>query len=98
MSGEQTLNILLAPHVSEKAANSSNGYRQYVFKVAPFANKIEIRKAVVDLFGVKVRSVRTSTVKSKACRFGKTIGRHSGWKKAYVTLEQGQEIDIATKE
>jgi len=96
VSNERALTILLAPHVSEKCSQMSGAYRLYGFKVAKDATKPEIKKAVEELFSVKVRSVRINNIKSKAARFGKTQGRHSAWKKAYVTLTQGQEIDLTS--
>ena len=95
MRQEKLLNVLKAPHVSEKAAMSSNGYRQYVFKVVTAANKIDVREAVESLFEVKVRHVRICNVRGKKVRFGRIEGRKKDWKKAYITLERDQEIDIA---
>ena len=97
MNKERILTILRAPHVSEKAAMSSNGYSQYVFKVASDSSKFEIREAVEQLFEVKVRNVRVCNVKGKQVRFGRMMGRQQDWKKAYVTLERDQQIDIAGK-
>ena len=65
-----------------------------VFKVAKDATKPEIKQAVEALFTVKVRSVQVSNMKSKSARFGKTMGRHKAWKKAYVILALDQEIDL----
>ena len=93
MNEATLLNVLLAPHVSEKT-DINNGYRQYAFKVLPQVTKPIIKQSVEKLFKVKVRSVNIVNVKSKEARFGRTIGRHQGWKKAYVTLERGQEIDF----
>lgn len=95
MNKERVLTVLRAPHVSEKAAMSSNGYSQYVFEVAKDACKFEIRTAVEQLFNVKVRNVRVCNVKGKQVRFGRRLGRRSDWKKAYVTLDGDQQIDIA---
>lgn len=95
MNKERILTILRAPHVSEKASKSSNGYRQYAFKVAKDACKFEIREAVEKLFDVKVKKVRVCNVKGKQVRFGRMLGSRNDWKKAYITLEQDQEIDIA---
>lgn len=97
MNKERILTILRAPHVSEKAAMSSNGYSQYVFKVASDSSKFEIREAVEQLFEVKVRNVRVCNVKGKRVRFGRMMGRQQDWKKAYITLERDQQIDIAGK-
>lgn len=97
MNKEKILTTLRAPHVSEKATMSSNGYSQYVFKVARNSNKLEVREAVEQLFAVKVRNVRICNVKGKRVRFGRMMGRQQGWKKAYVTLERDQHIDIAAR-
>lgn len=98
MNEERLLSVLLAPHVSEKSSYASGDYRQYAFRVAPDATKIEIRDAVEHLFSVKVRNVRTNNVKGKVKRFGRTLGKRSGWKKAYVSLAAGHEIDAGGKE
>ena len=96
MRDERSLKVLLAPHISEKvSSNSQGGYRQYAFKVMPDATKPEIKRAVEELFKVQVRSVRVLNAKGKTARFRQTLGRRSGWRKAYVTLAQGQEIDVA---
>jgi len=97
MMGNNVFQVLLAPYVTEKSSMSSSDYRQYVFKVAKDSTKIEIKKAVEELFEVSVRSVRTTNVKGKTVRFGRTAGKHKDWKKAYVTLAAGQEIDLATQ-
>ncbi len=93
MNKERLYQVLLAPHVSEKAsiAGESN---QVVFKVATTATKLEIKKAVESLFEVKVKSVCTLNVKGKVKRFGKTLGSRNDWKKAYVTLHEGFDIDF----
>ncbi|HHC72427.1 MAG TPA: 50S ribosomal protein L23 [Thiotrichales bacterium] len=88
------MKVLLAPHVSEKAARVGDLANQVVFKVRRDATKPEIRKAVEMLFDVKVTDVTTVNVKGKVKRFGHTIGRRSDWKKAYVTLAEGNEIDF----
>lgn len=88
------LSILKAPHVTEKSAQSSHAYRQYAFKVASDATKPEVKKAVEQLFKVNVHSVRICNVKSKQKRVGRIMGQHKGWKKAYVSLPQDQEIDL----
>lgn len=95
MNKERILTILRKPHISEKAAMASNGYSQYVFEVARDSNKAEIREAIEQLFNVKVRNVRVLNMKGKRVRFGRMLGRQQDWKKAYVTLERDQEIDIA---
>ena len=91
MSGQERLmNVLLAPHVSEKGARLQQDSNQVVFRVRPDANKDEIRRAVELMFEVKVAEVRVANVKGKSKRFGQRIGQRSDWKKAYVRLAEGQ--------
>ena len=94
MRDAQLLNVLLSPHISEKGSVIGANYRQYVFKVASQYNKLEIKKAVEFIFKVKVTAVRIVNVKSKKVKFGKIMGKHNAWKKAYVTLGADQEIDF----
>jgi large subunit ribosomal protein L23 len=94
MSQERLMKVLLAPHVSEKTTRVADQANQVVFKVLPDASKIEIKKAVELLFEVKVSSVQVSNMKGKLKRFGQSIGRRKSWKKAYVTLAEGQDIDF----
>lgn len=94
MNEERLLKVLLAPHVSEKVATVAEQNNQYVFKVATNATKPEIKKAVEMLFDVQVGEVKVCNVKAKQKRFGAIQGRRNGWKKAYVTLKAGQEIDL----
>lgn len=94
MNQERLINVLLAPVVSEKSTVVAETDNQYVFKVVPDATKPEIKGAVESLFNVHVEQVRVSNMKGKQKRFGARQGRRSGWKKAYVTLESGQEIDF----
>ncbi|TCO82282.1 LSU ribosomal protein L23P [Plasticicumulans lactativorans] len=94
MNQERLLKVLLAPHVSEKSAGVAESGSQVVFKVAADATKPEIKGAVEMLFNVKVKSVNVSNVKGKRKRFGARFGVRSDWKKAYVALEAGQEIDF----
>ncbi|AHG76570.1 50S ribosomal protein L23 [Mannheimia varigena] len=91
---ERLLNVLKAPHISEKATNNAEKGNTIVFKVALDANKVEIANAVEQLFEVKVDSVRTVVVKGKTKRRGAKVGRRSDWKKAYVTLAEGQSLDF----
>lgn len=95
MSKERILQVLLAPHVSEKASMVADSSNQHVFKVLTDANKTEIKQAVEELFEVKVAQVRVMNVKGKAKRFGQRNGKRSDWRKAYVTLAVGQDIDFA---
>lgn len=94
MIDERLTKILLAPIVSEKSTRLADESRQMVFKVLPNASKPEIREAVEKMFDVKVTAVKTSNVKGKVKRFGQTMGRRSDWKKAYVTLAEGSDIDF----
>jgi large subunit ribosomal protein L23 len=94
MNEERLMKVLLAPHISEKSTNAAEQSNQIVFKVTTDATKPEIKKAVELLFDVKVDRVQVSNVKGKTKRFGATFGRRSDWKKAYVTLQEGQEIDF----
>jgi large subunit ribosomal protein L23 len=89
-NAEQLMQVLLAPVVSEKSTRVADKNRQYVFRVADAATKPEI-KAAVD-------SVTVSRVKGKKKRFGRFMGRRNNWKKAYVCLAAGQEINFAVTE
>ena len=93
MNQERLLQILLSPHMSEKASIAAEKRREYVFEVASNATKLEIKSAVENLFSTKVEAVRVMNVKTKPRRFGKVQGRSKAWKKAYVTLQAGQEIN-----
>lgn len=94
MSNERLMKVLLAPHVSEKSAIAADTNRQFVFRVLPDANKAEIKDAVELLFEVKVDRVQVSNVKGKQKRFGQIQGRRASWKKAYVTLQEGHDIEF----
>ncbi len=94
MKAERLLKVIEGPHVSEKA-QSTHEYQQLILKVRKDANKIELKAAVEHLFNVRVRSVRVCNVKPKAKRFGQIEGRLKSWKKAYVTLEKGSEVDFS---
>ena len=96
MNEERLLKVLLAPHVSEKSNRLTDRYNQVAFKVARDATKPEIKDAVELLFKVKVTGVTVLNVKGKRKRFGALSGRRSDWKKAYVSLEAGHEIDFLT--
>jgi len=95
MNQERIFQVLTGPHTSEKAAIVSDTNNQYVFKVAVDASKAEIRKSVEQLFKVKVSDVNTLRVKGKVKRNKHGFSTKSTWKKAYVRLEQGQDIDFA---
>ena len=98
MSMERLTQVLVSPHVSEKSAGLADSQNQHVFKVLPNASKQEIKLAVEQLFKVKVAAVRTVNVKGKVKRFGRTMGKRSDWKKAYVRLEAGHDIDLSGME
>jgi len=93
---ERLLQVLLAPQISEKATYLADKNEQVVFRVATDATKPEIKDAVELLFKVKVTGVTVLNVKGKRKRFGALAGRRSDWKKAYVSLEAGHEIDFLT--
>jgi large subunit ribosomal protein L23 len=94
MNQERLLQVILAPVVSEKSTFVAEKNQQVVFRVATDATKPEIKAAVELLFSVKVEGVSTVNVKGKVKRFGRSFGRRKDWKKAYVSLVQGQEIDL----
>jgi large subunit ribosomal protein L23 len=95
MSKERLMKILLSPVVSEKSAMAADRANQFGFKVVVDATKPEIAQAVELLFDVKVKNVRTVNVKGKQKRFGAVMGRRNNWKKAYVRLQEGHDIDFA---
>ncbi len=98
MNQERVFQVLLGPHVSEKAAVVADMNNQYVFRVAVDATKLEVKKAVEQLFKVDVADVQTLKVKGKVKRNRFGLSRKPSWKKAYVKLEQGQDIDFAAAE
>ncbi len=95
---ERLMQVLLAPQISEKATYIADKNEQIVFRVASDATKPEVKAAVELLFKVEVKAVQVANVKGKEKRFGKMIGRRKGWKKAYVCLKPGQEINFAAGE
>lgn len=95
MNEERLLRIIVSPHMSEKAAHAAEKHSEYVFRIATTATKPEVKKAIELLFKVKVEAVRVVNVKTKPKRFGNIQGRSKAWKKAYVSLEKGQQIDFA---
>lgn len=98
MNQDRIYQVLLAPHVSEKATIAADKNRQFVFRVARDASKPEIKAAVEQLFNVKVKAVQTSITKGKTKRFGRFEGRRSDVKKAYVSLQPGFDINFAGAE
>jgi len=89
-------NVLLAPIVSEKSTIAAEESNRFVFKVQKIATKLEIKKAVELMFDVEVDTVQVLNVKGKVKRFGQALGKRSDWKKAYVKLKPGQDIDFAS--
>ena len=95
---DRLMQVLLAPVVSEKSTYVADKNEQVIFRVAQDATKPEIKAAVELLFKVQVKSVQVANVKGKEKRFGRFIGRRRHWKKAYVCLKPGQEINFAAGE
>lgn len=95
---ERLLKVILAPHISEKSTNVAEKNNTIVFRVAIDATKAEIKAAVAKLFEVEVESVCTLVNKGKTKRHGNRSGRRSDWKKAYVTLAEGADIDFGGPE
>lgn len=93
-SQERLLNVIRAPHISEKSAMATELANQYVFKVATDATKPEIKAAVESVFSVTVESVKVVNQKGKVRRTRTGPGRRNDWKKAYVSLADGQQIDF----
>ena len=86
---EKLLKVLLSPHISEKSSG------QYIFRVIKNANKRDVKKAIQHIFQVKVKAVNIVNVKGEMMvRFGRPKSRRSSWKKAYVTLHAGEQINI----
>lgn len=94
MNNERLYQVILGPHISEKANIVAEANNQVVFKVRTDANKLEIKKAVEKLLNVKVEAVNTVLVKGKTKRFGRT-GSSLDFKKAYITLPAGTEVQLA---
>ena len=94
MNQERLLKILVSPHVSEKAAIAAEKNNQYVFEVTDCASKSEIKDAVEFLFNTKVKQVRVLKVKAKKKLFRGVEGKRKGWRKAYITLQADQKLDV----
>ena len=88
--------VIQAPIISEKSTSAADQNNQFVFKVQKTATKLQIKNAVELMFNVEVDSVRVLNVKGKIKRFGRSIGKRSDWKKAYVKLQSGHNIEFAT--
>jgi large subunit ribosomal protein L23 len=93
---ERLMNVLLAPHVTEKTSQNLQLRNQYTFRVLRDATRFEVRAAVELMFDVKVAGVQVVNEPGKSRRFGRTLGRTQDWKKAYVRLAEGQSIDYET--
>ena len=89
------MQVILAPVISEKSTFVADKNRQVVFRVDSRATKPEIKAAVEFMFKVEVQSVTVANVRGKEKRFGQFLGRRNHWKKAYVCLKPGQEINFA---
>jgi large subunit ribosomal protein L23 len=92
---ERLMQVILAPVISEKSTFVADKNRQVVFRVDSRATKPDIKAAVEFMFKVQVQSVTVSNVRGKEKRFGQYFGRRNHWKKAYVCLKPGQEINFA---
>jgi large subunit ribosomal protein L23 len=97
MNREQLMNVLIAPHVTEKTSLAMQNNNQYTFRVKRNANKTDIKQAVELMFEVKVKGVQIVNEPGKTRRFGRLQGRTQDWKKAYVSLVQGQTIDYEAR-
>ena len=91
---KEPMEIIQAPLVTEKGSLLGEKANQVLFRVRPDANKVEVKKAVEVLFKVKVLKVRMARYLGKVRRVGKNVGRLAQWKKAYVTLKEGDKIDF----
>jgi large subunit ribosomal protein L23 len=98
MNKERTLVIIREPIISEKATLLAEKHKQFAFQVLKTATKHEIKEAVEQLFNVKVKRVAVLNVKGKAKRFKQRAGVRSDWKKAYVSLQPGFDIDFTVTE
>lgn len=98
MNHERLMQVILAPQISEKSTYVADKNEQVVFRVISDATKPEIKAAVELLFKVQVDAVQVLTVKGKVKRSGKIMGRRKDWKKAYVALKPGQEINFVAGE
>ena len=96
MNQERVFKVLLGPHVSEKATVLADGKSQFVFKVATDATKLEIKRAIESLFSVNVAAVNTVNVLGKTKRTARGLGKRNDWKKAYIALQPGQDLDFAS--
>ena len=96
MNEAKLYDVIRAPRVSEKTARLQEVSNQYVFEVAKTATKADVKAAVEKIFDVKVEAVNVVNVKGKSRAFRNRAGRRGDWRKAYVTLAEGQSIDVMT--
>jgi large subunit ribosomal protein L23 len=96
MNLEQKFIVLREPHTSEKSTILADKLKHYAFKVSTDATKLDIKNAVEAIFNVKVEKVSTINVKGKSKRFRGRPGKRSDWKKAYVALQAGFDLDVAS--
>jgi large subunit ribosomal protein L23 len=94
LNQERLMTVLVGPHISEKATILAEKNNQICFKVRRDSSKKEIAQAVEMMFEVKVDAVQVTNVRGKNKRFGQTMGKRNDWKKAYVTLAEGHDIDF----
>ncbi|GAB6067945.1 50S ribosomal protein L23 [Methylothermus subterraneus] len=95
MNRLELMKVLVAPVISEKSTRLAENENRFVFKVRKDATKPQVKKAVELMFSVEVESVQLLNTKPKVKRFGRFIGKRPGWKKAYVRLKPGHEIDLS---
>ena len=98
MNTQRLTNIIVSPRISEKATTRADIDNQHVFSVLKDATKPEVKKAVELMFDVKVKSVRLMNVQGKLTRVGRTFGKRKDWKKAYVSLKEGFDINYGEEE
>lgn len=98
MNQERMYNILLGAHISEKATVIADESNQFTFKVAKDATRPEIKHAVETIYGVSVKEVTVLNVKGKVKRNMRGVSRKPSWKKAYVRLDDGNDIDFSSAE
>ena len=98
MNTQRLTNIIVSPRISEKATIRADLDNQHVFSVLKDATKPEVKKAVELMFDVKVKSVRLLNVQGKLTRVGRTFGKRKDWKKAYVRLQEGFDINYGEEE
>ena len=98
MNTQRLTNIIVSPRISEKATMRADINNQHVFSVLKDATKPEVKRAVELMFDVKVKSVRLMNVQGKLTRVGRTFGKRKDWKKAYVRLQEGFDINYGEEE